>query len=273
MKQLFTVSLAAFFLLNLAGCQQSDFASTITTTNSKVQETEVATSSATQVHTNSSTNQYSTKSTTKPTPSVSTSAISQSTLFREPKDTDFVRILDYIPTARVELPYATTDNFTGCQIYDFTDCYLRYGTLKKLVKVSNELSEQGIGLLIWDGFRPVAAQEKLWEICPDPAFVSHPITGKRSHCRGNTVDISLYDLNSGKDLPVPTGYDNFTAYADRDYSDCSKEAAQNARLLEQTMEKHGFTSYFAEWWHFADAQNYPVEEVFNPAISDTFQNE
>ena len=185
---------------------------------------------------------------------------------REPEDTDFVRIADYIPTARVELAYATVNNFTGCRIYDFTDAYLRYGTIRKLVKVSEELAEHGVGLIIWDGFRPAAAQAKLWEICPDPTFVSHPVTGKRTHCRGNTVDISVYDLKTGEDLPVPTGYDNFTAYADRDYSDCSEDAAANARLLEQIMEKHGFTPYFAEWWHFADTEEYPVDEYFNPAI-------
>ena len=185
---------------------------------------------------------------------------------REPEDTDFVRIVDYIPTARVELAYATVNNFAGCRIYDFADAYLRYGTIRKLVKASEELAEHGIGLIIWDGFRPAAAQAKLWEICPDPTFVSHPVTGKRTHCRGNTVDISVYDLTTGEDLPVPTGYDNFTAYADRDYSDCSKDAAANARLLEQIMEKHGFTPYFAEWWHFADTEEYPVDEYFNPAI-------
>ena len=185
---------------------------------------------------------------------------------REPEDTDFVRIADYIPTARVELAYATVNNFTGCRIYDFADAYLRYGTIRKLVKVSEELAEHGVGLIIWDGFRPAAAQAKLWEICPDPTFVSHPVTGKRTHCRGNTVDISVYDLKTGEDLPVPTGYDNFTAYADRDYGDCSEDAAANARLLEQIMEKYGFTPYFAEWWHFADTEEYPVDEYFNPAI-------
>lgn len=189
---------------------------------------------------------------------------------REPEDEDFVRIVDYIPTAKVELAYATVNNFTGCRIYDFTDAFLRYGTVKKLMKVSEELAEQGMGLIIWDGFRPASAQAKLWEICPDPTFVSHPVTGKRTHCRGNTVDISLYDLETGEELPVPTGYDNFSAYADRDYSDCAPDAAANARLLENIMEKCGFTPYFAEWWHFADGTDYPVDEFFDPAVPDTW---
>ena len=184
----------------------------------------------------------------------------------EPEDADLVRVLDYIPQIRQALAYATVNNFAGQRIYDFTDAYLRYGTVKKLAKVCEELAEQGIGLKIWDGFRPVAAQAKLWEICPDATFVSHPVTGNRAHCRGSAVDVTLVDLETGEELPVPTGFDNFTAYADRDYSDCSPEAAENARLLEQTMEKYGFKPYYAEWWHFSDTDEYPVDEYFDPAV-------
>lgn len=184
----------------------------------------------------------------------------------EPGDEDLVRVADYIPDIRQALAYATVNNFADQRIYDFTDAYLRYGTVKKLAKVCEELAEQGIGLMIWDGFRPVAAQAKLWEICPDATFVSHPVTGNRSHCRGSAVDVTLVDLETGKELPVPTGFDNFTAYADRDYTDCSPEAAQNAALLEDTMVKHGFKPYYAEWWHFTDTDDYPVDEYFDPAV-------
>lgn len=184
----------------------------------------------------------------------------------EPADDELVRVIDYIPEIRQALAYATVDNFAGQRIYDFTDAYLRYGTVKKLAKVSEELALQGIGLKIWDGFRPVAAQAKLWEICPDPTFVSHPVTGNRAHCRGSAVDVTLVDLETGEELPVPTGFDNFTAYADRDYSDCSPEAAENAILLEETMEKYGFRPYYAEWWHFSDTDEYPVDEYFDPAV-------
>ena len=260
MKRLVLFALLVSFVLNLSACtfpeeQETEPEFTIQfrnpTVESTIPETEIETE-ATE-------------------PATSPTELPEETYPpREPDDADFVRIIDYIPTARVELAYATVNNFTGYRIYDFTDSYLRYGTIKKLVKVSEELSEQGIGLIIWDGFRPAAAQAKLWEICPDPTFVSHPVTGKRTHCRGNTVDISLYDLETGEDLPVPTGYDNFTAYADRDYNDCSEDAASNARLLEQTMEKYGFTPYFAEWWHFADTKDYPIDEFFNPAIPTTW---
>lgn len=199
-------------------------------------------------------------------PSAPPEQIAQTTELSKPDKEELVRVQDYIPEIRQALAYATVNNFSGQRIYDFTDAYLRYGTVEKLALVCQELAEQGIGLKIWDGFRPVAAQAKLWEICPDATFVSHPITGYRAHCRGNAVDVTMVDLETGKELPVPTGFDNFTVYADRDYSDCSKEAARNAMLLEETMEKYGFTPYFAEWWHFTDTDDYPVEEYFDPAV-------
>ena len=73
------------------------------------------------------------------------------------------------------------------------------------------------------------------------------------------------DLQTGAQLDMPTGFDDFSELADRDYSDCSETAAANAQLLEEVMEKYGFKPYSAEWWHFADTDDYPVEETFNPA--------
>lgn len=182
---------------------------------------------------------------------------------KEPDDSDFVRVLDYIPNARQELKYATEDNFTGKVIYDFRDAYLRYGTVKKLKAVSADLAEMGIYLKIWDGFRPVSAQFALWEACPDPAYVADPNTGHSSHSRGNTVDVTIVDAE-GKEFPMPTGFDDFSAKADRDYADCSEEARNNAMILELLMEKHGFTGYRKEWWHFTDTDSYPAEETFIP---------
>ena len=182
----------------------------------------------------------------------------------EPENTDLVRVADFIPNIRQNLLYATKDNFTGQQIYDFADAYLRYGTVKKLKAVCEELEQQGLGILIWDGFRPLAAQEKLWEICPDPTYVSHPVTGSRSHCRGSAIDLTLVDLKTGEMLTMPTGFDDFSKLADRDYSDCSAEAGDNARLLEAVMMKYGFKPYSAEWWHYSDSDEYPVDETFLP---------
>ena len=177
----------------------------------------------------------------------------------------FVRVPDYIPGIYQELMYATDRNFTGQVIYDFSDAYLRYGTVKKLAAVSKDLAELGLSLKIWDGFRPVSAQFRLWEVCPDPAFVANPQKGHSSHSRGNTVDITLVGAD-GNELEMPTGFDDFSAKADRDYSDCTETAAAHAELLEILMEKHGFRGYSAEWWHFSDTDEYPVEETFAPPV-------
>lgn len=182
----------------------------------------------------------------------------------EPEFDDiFVRVLDYIPTASQELMYAGANNFTGQVIYDFDDAYLRWGTVKKLKLVSKDLAELGLYIKIWDGFRPVSAQFTLWEVCPDPTYVANPNKGYSSHSRGNTIDLTLVDA-SGQEVEMPTGFDDFSAKADRDYSDCTDTAANNAQLLEVLMEKHGFTGYSGEWWHFSDTTTYPVEETFEP---------
>jgi len=183
----------------------------------------------------------------------------------EPKDGDLVRVADYIPDILVELKYASSDNFLGREIYTFSEVYLRYGTIKKLAAVQQDLLGQGLRLKIWDGFRPVSAQSLLWDACPDTRYVSHPVTGNRNHCRGNAVDLTIADLQ-GRELYMPTGFDDFSEYANRDYSDCPMEAAENAQLLQSIMEEHGFSGYFGEWWHFSDTEEYPVEECFDPSI-------
>ena len=182
-----------------------------------------------------------------------------------PEADAFVRVLDYVPNARQDLRYATADNFTGQVIYDFQDAYLRYGTVCKLTEAARELEEMGLGILIWDAFRPVSAQARMFEAYPDPAYVSKPGVGRQNHCRGLAIDLTLYDLESGEPLAMPTGFDDFSSLADRDYSDISGEAAANAKLLEELLERHGFRGYRGEWWHFNDTDEYPIEEAFDPA--------
>ena len=182
-----------------------------------------------------------------------------------PEKTDFVAVSDYIPTVFTELKYATSENFTSQAIYEFRDAFLRYGTVEKLQAVSEELADQGLRLKIWDSFRPVSAQFKLWQIYPDANFAANPMTGYSSHSKGNTVDLTLTDLQ-GNELAMPTAFDDFSALADRDYSDCTAEAADNALLLQKVMERHGFVGYDKEWWHYSDTDAYAVEEHFDPAV-------
>ena len=110
---------------------------------------------------------------------------------KEPEDDEYVLVNKYIPDIYVELMYATDNNFTGVRIYDFTDAYLRYGTVKKLANVQKELKEQGYSLKIWDAYRPFEAQQKLWEVYPDPNYVANPANGMRRHNLGGRVDINI----------------------------------------------------------------------------------
>lgn len=182
---------------------------------------------------------------------------------REPDDGDLVRVRDYIPDIISDLRYASAENFTGERIYSFDEAWLRYGTVKKLANVQNELKDIGLCLKLWDAFRPVEAQFRLWEVCPDPVYVADPRNGYSSHSRGNTVDVTLA-ASDGSAVAMPSEFDDFSALADRDYSDCTQEAAENAALLEKCMSENGFVPYSGEWWHFSDSETYPVEQAFTP---------
>lgn len=174
-----------------------------------------------------------------------------------------VRVVDIISDIRLDIRYAAAENFTGEVIYESAEAYLRRGTAEKLAKVQEELREQGYSLTIWDAWRPVAAQFALWRACPDARYVADPFNGFSGHCRGNTVDITITTLD-GEPVELPSGFDDFSALADRDYSDVSEAAAENARLLEDAMTSAGFKGYSAEWWHYTDTESYEVVEALAP---------
>lgn len=179
-----------------------------------------------------------------------------------PKAADFVRVRDFLPGVIDDLKYATDDNFTKTVIYTFDEAYLRYGTVEKLMKAAELLAEKGYGIKIWDAFRPPSAQFRLWQICPDPVYVADPNRGFSSHSRGNTIDMTVYRLADLTELEMPTGFDDFSKKADRDYSDVDAVQAENAKMLEEIMKQCGFKPYYGEWWHFSDADSYPVENSF-----------
>lgn len=174
-----------------------------------------------------------------------------------------VRVVDIIPDIRLDIRYAAAENFTGEVIYESAEAYLRRGTAEKLAKVQKELEELGYSLTIWDAWRPVAAQFALWRVCPDARYVADPFNGFSGHCRGNTVDITITTLD-GEPVELPSGFDDFSALADRDYTDVSEAAAANARLLEDVMTRAGFAGYSAEWWHYTDTDAYEVVEALEP---------
>lgn len=182
---------------------------------------------------------------------------------KEPEDDEYVLVNKYIPDIYVELMYATENNFTGVRIYDFTDAYLRYGTVKKLANVQKELKEQGYSLKIWDAYRPFEAQQKLWEVYPDPNYVANPANGMKKHNLGGTVDITMVAAD-GSVISMPTEFDDFSLKADRDYSDIEdEEAVKNVMILQNAMENNGFTGYQGEWWDYSDTVEYEAVD-FQP---------
>ncbi len=194
-------------------------------------------------------------------PPITTTATSPVTT-AEPKAADFVRVRDFLPDVIDDLKYSTDENFTKTVIYTFDEAYLRYGTVKKLMKAAELLAEKGYGIKIWDAFRPPSAQFRLWQICPDPVYVADPNKGFSSHSKGNTIDMTVYRLADKTELEMPTGFDDFSKKADRDYSDVGAVQAENAEMLEEIMKRCGFKPYYGEWWHFSDADSYPVENSF-----------
>lgn len=182
---------------------------------------------------------------------------------KEPEDDEYVLVKKYIPDIYVELRYATENNFTGVKIYDFTEAYLRYGTVKKLAQVQKELKQQGYSLKIWDAYRPFEAQQKLWEVYPDPNYVANPANGMEKHNLGGTVDITMVAAD-GSVISMPTEFDDFSLKADRDYSDIEdEEAVKNVMILQNAMENNGFTGYQGEWWDYSDTVEYEAED-FEP---------
>lgn len=182
---------------------------------------------------------------------------------KEPENDEYVLVKKYIPDIYVELRYATENNFTGVKIYDFTEAYLRYGTVKKLTQVQKELKQQGYGLKIWDAYRPFEAQQKLWEVYPDPNYVANPANGMKKHNLGGTVDITMVAAD-GTVISMPTEFDDFSLKADRDYSDIEdEEAVKNVMILQNAMENNGFTGYQGEWWDYSDTDEYEAVD-FEP---------
>lgn len=159
-----------------------------------------------------------------------------------------VDVQTVIPGVVIDLKYATPDNFTGQIIYDFDTCFLRKEAAERLREVQEELRSLGLGLKIWDGFRPLSAQWKFWELVPDERYVSDPRKGGR-HTRGTAVDLTLITLD-GVELEMPSGFDDFSERAHREFQGATPEAKSNSLLLETVMEKHGFQGLPSEWWHF-----------------------
>jgi D-alanyl-D-alanine dipeptidase len=168
-----------------------------------------------------------------------------------------VAVNDVNSNIKIECMYATHNNFTGQRVYPkklYNRTYLLKHVAQQLSKVQEELEQQGLGLLIWDAFRPMQGQQALWDACPDKRFVAPPTKGGR-HTRGTTVDLTIINLETNEPLDMGTGFDAFIDRSKSNFKDLTPEALKNRDLLQTVMKKHGFTTVTSEWWHF-DYDNY-----------------
>ena len=172
-----------------------------------------------------------------------------------PAEAGLVDITAVAPDIRLDIRYATPDNFTHVAVYPAPRCYLRADVAKRLATVQADLKAQGLGLKVYDCYRPFSIQKKFWALVPNEDWVAKPVDkdGKpvsgSKHNRGAAVDLTLVDA-AGKELPMPSGFDDFTDKARRDYTGGDPAARANSKRLETAMAKAGFDPLPSEWWHF-----------------------
>lgn len=173
--------------------------------------------------------------------------------FAQSADDELVNVKELIPDIVLDLKYGTTDNFLNQKMYTANECLLAHGAVKHLKLVQDSLRTLGLGLKIWDGYRPRAVQYLMWEIVPieDRKYVADPQTGS-NHNRGAAVDLTIVSLSSGQELPMPTPFDWFGDEAGHNwYIGLTAEQVANRALLKGMMENvGGFTSLDDEWWHY-----------------------
>ncbi len=177
------------------------------------------------------------------------------------KTHNLVDIRTVNPKIVLDIKYATEDNFVGCSIYSQAKAFLRSEVAAKLDKVQRTLELEGLGLKIWDAYRPHSVQRTLWSIVPDERYVADPEKGS-SHNRGAAVDVTLVN-STGEELEMPTKFDDFSVKAHRSFVDMSSEALKNREILASVMIAHGFTPLETEWWHFNDeaCATYPLLDI------------
>jgi D-alanyl-D-alanine dipeptidase len=163
---------------------------------------------------------------------------------------------------RFDLRYATPENFVHATLYPVAKAYLHRNAAQALVEVQRELAKQGLGLKIFDAYRPLSVQQRMWDLVHDDRYVSNPAINAGRHTRGTAVDLTLVD-SEGKELPMPTPFDDFTEKAHRNAPGIPADAAHNAKVLEEAMVKRGFVPYTFEWWHFdyRDWRKHPPLDV------------
>lgn len=175
-------------------------------------------------------------------------------------DTTFVKLKDYSADFEYDMKYATEDNFLKSKVYDCAECFLRLKTVNTLIEVNKEFIKRGYRIKLFDCYRPLDIQKKMWKIVSNPEYVADPAKGS-IHNRGGAVDITLVDMN-GKELDMGTPFDHFGIEASHNYRKVSKKVKKNRHLLKKVMIANYFNSFDSEWWH------YNLKSALNDKVSN-----
>ena len=185
---------------------------------------------------------------------------------------DLVPLESVQPPCLPEVRYATRHNFTGTVLYPIPRVFLHRDTARALARVQRDLQKRGLGLKVWDAYRPLSVQWKMWKLIRDERYVSNPAKSQGRHTRGTAVDVTLID-KLGRELPMPSDFDDFSERAHRDYQGGTADQRRNRQILEDVMTKHGFIGYPTEWWHF-DLKGwvkYPVLDISPGQLAHAFR--
>ncbi|MEZ4943098.1 MAG: D-alanyl-D-alanine dipeptidase [Saprospiraceae bacterium] len=176
-----------------------------------------------------------------------------------PTQQGFVDLQELDPSIRLEIRYATTDNFTESKIYDCPRCFLRPEAAQAVVKAHRMLQRQGLGLKMFDCYRPQPYQQRLWDKVPDADYVTPPEKGSM-HSRGAAVDLTIVDAQ-GRELDMGTAYDFFGPQAHTTYYQLPAQVLKNRQLLRRVMEDVGLRGIRTEWWHFSyQRKSFPLSD-------------
>lgn len=161
----------------------------------------------------------------------------------------FVRIKDYVPGVVLDIKYATKQNVFYEKLYKRPHAFIRLPAARSLEKVQEELKRHGLGLKIYDGYRPYSVTCRMWDKIPDSIYMGKPWRGSR-HNRGIAVDLTLVNLKTGKELLMPTPFDALVYASHPDFMGLHDSVIKNRQILISTMAKYGFSVSAREWWHF-----------------------
>jgi len=180
------------------------------------------------------------------------------------READLIELKKLNKTIKLDIRYATANNFVGRAVYPEARAFLQRPAAEALVRVHEELKKSGLGIVIFDGYRPWAITKLFWEVVREDQrkYVADPAKGSK-HNRGCAVDLSVYDLKTGKLIPMTSGFDEFTERASPDYKGGTAEERSNRDMLRRLMEAEGFTVNANEWWHFdyKDWQEYAIYDI------------